>query len=107
MALLEVENLVVRFRNRAGVVPAVNGVSFSVDAGETVGPTTRLLLPGRDKDVADTPPRSPTYVIRAGDTPTSIARASGISLAELKRMNPKLDPKRLKPGVRLRVGVAD
>jgi oligopeptide/dipeptide ABC transporter ATP-binding protein len=37
MALLEVENLAVRFRTRAGVVPAVNGVSFTVDAGETVG----------------------------------------------------------------------
>ena len=37
MPLLEVENLAVRFRNRTGVVPAVNGVSFTVDAGETVG----------------------------------------------------------------------
>ena len=37
MALLEVENLAVRFRTRAGIVPAVNGVSFTVDTGETVG----------------------------------------------------------------------
>ena len=37
MALLEVEDLAVRFRTRTGVVPAVNGVSFAVDAGETVG----------------------------------------------------------------------
>ena len=90
-----------------GIPVAVLAAANSMDAGETVGPTTRLLLPGRDKDVGDAPPRSPTYVIRAGDTPTSIARASGISLADLKRMNPTLDPKRLKPGVRLRVGVAD
>src|SRR6185312_584819 len=37
MPLLEVENLAVRFRSRTGVVPAVNGVSFTVDTGETVG----------------------------------------------------------------------
>src|SRR4051812_512100 len=37
MALLEVENLQVRFRTRHGVLRAVDGVSFSVDAGEVVG----------------------------------------------------------------------
>jgi oligopeptide/dipeptide ABC transporter ATP-binding protein len=37
MALLEVEDLTVRFRTSHGLVRAVNGVSLSVDAGETVG----------------------------------------------------------------------
>jgi oligopeptide/dipeptide ABC transporter ATP-binding protein len=37
MALLEVENLRVRFRTRHGILQAVDGVSFSVDAGEVVG----------------------------------------------------------------------
>lgn len=37
MALLEVENLTVSFHTRDGVVKAVDGVSFSVEAGETVG----------------------------------------------------------------------
>ena len=67
MALLEVENLAVRFRTRAGVVPAVNGVSFTVDAGETVGlvgesgsgkSVTSLalmgLVPGRRTEVTAT-----------------------------------------------------
>ena len=36
MALLEVEDLTVRFRTLHGEVHAVNGVDLSVDAGETV-----------------------------------------------------------------------
>ncbi|HVA90676.1 MAG TPA: ABC transporter ATP-binding protein [Chloroflexota bacterium] len=37
MALLEVEDLRVRFRGRHGPVTAVDGVSFSLEAGEVVG----------------------------------------------------------------------
>jgi membrane-bound lytic murein transglycosylase D len=90
-----------------GIPVAVLAAANAMDAGETVGPTTRLLLPGRDKEIAEAPAHASTYVIKPGDTPTAIARACGISLAELKRMNPTLDPRRLKPGVRLRVGAAD
>ncbi|MBO0712851.1 MAG: ABC transporter ATP-binding protein, partial [Acetobacteraceae bacterium] len=37
MALLEVENLTVRFFLRDGVVPAVEGVSLAVERGEVLG----------------------------------------------------------------------
>lgn len=37
MALLSVENLTVEFRTRSGVVKALEGVSFAIQPGETVG----------------------------------------------------------------------
>ncbi|HEY6986411.1 MAG TPA: transglycosylase SLT domain-containing protein [Rhodanobacteraceae bacterium] len=88
-----------------GIPVAVLAAANAMGESETVGPTTRLLLPGRDADAHEKPARSSTYVIKAGDTPASIARECGVSVAELKRMNPKLDAKRLKPGDRLHVGV--
>jgi ABC-type microcin C transport system duplicated ATPase subunit YejF len=36
MALLEIENLQTHFRTRDGVNRAVDGVSFTVEAGETL-----------------------------------------------------------------------
>ena len=37
MPLLDVRNLTTRFNSRTGVVHAVEGVSFSVEAGQTIG----------------------------------------------------------------------
>ncbi len=37
MALLDVRDLVVRFRTADGIIHAVNGVSFELEAGETLG----------------------------------------------------------------------
>ena len=37
MALLEVDDLHVSFRTEDGIVQAVRGVSFQVDAGQTLG----------------------------------------------------------------------
>jgi membrane-bound lytic murein transglycosylase D len=89
-----------------GIPVAVLAAANALHEGETVGPTTRLLLPGRDAEVPAKAAAASTYVVKSGDTPSSIARTCGVSLAELQRMNPKLDPKRLRPGEKLRVAAA-
>jgi LysM repeat protein len=38
------------------------------------------------------------YVVKAGDTPSSIAVETGIPLAQIERLNPELDPQLLSPG---------
>ena len=44
MALLEVENLRTQFRTDDGVVQAVDGVSFTVERGATLGDRRRVRL---------------------------------------------------------------
>lgn len=43
-------------------------------------------------------PRLRTYTVKSGDTPYAIARQHGVKLDALMSANPKLDPKRLRPG---------
>jgi LysM repeat protein len=43
------------------------------------------------------------YIVKAGDTPSSIADATGIELTDILRLNPDLDPQTLSPGERLRL----
>lgn len=42
--------------------------------------------------------------VKAGDTPSAIAAAAGISLDRLLELNPSLDPRTLRPGRKLKVG---
>jgi hypothetical protein len=50
-------------------------------------------------------PRPETYTVKAGDTPSEIARAMGLSLRELERKNPGIikRARRLKVGSKVRV----
>ena len=43
------------------------------------------------------------YVVKPGDTPSGIAEETGVSLEELEKANPDLDPQLLAPGQRIRI----
>ena len=43
------------------------------------------------------------YVVKLGDTPSQIAAETGVSLEEIERLNPDLDPQLLAPGEEIRL----
>jgi len=43
------------------------------------------------------------YVVKRGDTPSSIAAKTGVPLSEIERLNPDLDPQLLSPGTRIKL----
>jgi LysM repeat protein len=47
--------------------------------------------------------RRRTYTVKPGDTPSGIAEKTGVPLATLQRLNPKLDPQSLSPGQKIRL----
>jgi membrane-bound lytic murein transglycosylase D len=90
-----------------GVPVAVLAAANALDESTTVGPTTRLLLPGQEIAIADATPSAPTYVVKPGDTLTGIAQKQRIPLVQIKRLNPTLEGKSLHPGDRVHVGAHD
>lgn len=69
----------------------------------TTGQSSATAAPAKStpKPKASKKPR--TYVVKPGDTPSSIAVKAGITLAELERLNPDLDPQLLAPGDHLKL----
>jgi LysM repeat protein len=43
------------------------------------------------------------YIVKPGDTPSSIAEETGVPLEDILRLNPDLDPQTLSPGQRIRL----
>jgi LysM repeat protein len=44
-----------------------------------------------------------TYTVKSGDTPSGIAEENGISLEQLMKLNPDLDPATLAPGQKVKL----
>ncbi len=47
--------------------------------------------------------RAPYYVVKRGDVLSAIAQKTGVPVAELRQLNPDLDPLALTPGQRVRL----
>jgi membrane-bound lytic murein transglycosylase D len=86
-----------------GIPVAVLAAANAVGESTTIAPSTRLLLPGRDAETDDAPSITATHVVKPGDTLTGIAHRYNVSLAQIRRLNPGIDGRRLHPGDRLRV----
>jgi membrane-bound lytic murein transglycosylase D len=89
---------------QTGVPVAVLATANALDENTTVGPTTRLLLPGHEVEFAEVTTNAPMYVVKPGDTLAGIAQKQRMPLAQIKRLNPTLDAKSLHPGDRVHVG---
>jgi LysM repeat protein len=48
-------------------------------------------------------PRHRTIRVRAGDNPSTIADRAGITLDQLEELNPRMDPRALHPGDKLKL----
>jgi membrane-bound lytic murein transglycosylase D len=95
--------------SETGVPVAVLAAANAVDATSTITSSTRLLLPGRETDSADTEAISAksitaaTHVVRSGDTLSSIAHRYRVPIGEIRKLNPSLGAKMLRPGDKVRV----
>ncbi|HVT32838.1 MAG TPA: transglycosylase SLT domain-containing protein [Rhodanobacteraceae bacterium] len=89
-----------------GIPVAALAAANAIDEGSTVGPSQRLLLPGRESADDDAPAVPSTHVVRAGDTLTSIAHRYHVPLAEIRKLNPAANARTLRPGNRLRIPVS-
>lgn len=63
------------------------------------------VAPPKPPDKTPAPPASTggTYTVRRGDTAAAIARRYSITIRDLERLNPRVNPARIKPGDVLRV----
>jgi teichoic acid transport system ATP-binding protein len=70
------------------------------DSSHSTQTTTRTALTQPTRR-ARAPPR--TYVVKPGDTLTTIAEQAGVTLDAIQRLNPEVDPNALQTGQRLKL----
>ena len=69
--------------------------------GQTSAQPTATPAKGKKDTKQRRQPRR--YIVRSGDTPSSIADKTGVPLEEILRLNPDLDPQTLSPGQRIKL----
>jgi LysM repeat protein len=81
-------------------------VSSSKDSGGSASPnrttgTSATATPATGGKRERKGPRR--YIVKTGDTPSSIADKTGVPLEQILRLNPDLDPQTLAPGQRIKL----
>jgi LysM repeat protein len=92
-------------------IVAVGVAAFAVlssggdgDGAVTRSATTAAERPATERATATSPASGPrTYVVRSGDTLSSISLETRVSVARLQTLNPDVDIQALQPGQRLRL----
>jgi outer membrane protein assembly factor BamB len=82
------------------------GHNGGLPAMETSG-TNRTPIRGREPDPPRVPPPTTEYVVKVGDSFSTVARNHGLSIEQLIALNPGIDPRKLKVGQRLKVRGTD
>lgn len=78
--------------------------SGSSDEGSDAGSAQEQRLEvGGAADTGDKEPTKKSYKVETGDTLESIAKKTGVDVAELQRLNPDLDPQALTTGQKIKL----
>ena len=75
----------------------------SEDSGEQPANTTQPAATATATKTPASKRKRKVYVVKPGDTPSGIAEKTGVSLEQLEKANPDLDPQLLAPGQRIRI----
>jgi LysM repeat protein len=87
----------------ATVVAVYIIVHGAIGTNHASAPAVTHSVVRRTSSTKATTPRPRYYVVRAGDTLSSIALKEGISVTALERLNPNVNPSALQTGQRLRL----
>ena len=87
----------------AVAVYAVVERNLNDDSSKGNGTTQRATPTKPTSQKSSTAKRKRTYVVKSGDTLSAIAVKTGVPLATLERLNPKLDADTLHAGQRVRL----
>jgi LysM repeat protein len=75
----------------------------SEEGGEQPANTTQPAATATATKTPAAKRKRKVYVVKPGDTPSGIAEKTGVSLEQLEKANPDLDPQLLAPGQRIRL----
>jgi LysM repeat protein len=79
-------------------------IAAAFDNGGSGGTHRKSSGGSAGREVEKTPKKTPaTYTVQNGDTLTSIAHHTGVTVAQIQRLNPEVDPQILISGEKLKL----